>query len=153
MRAFVSYSLNDSEQYVISLLSKKLYESGFFVTSGFDKRNKELTHHEIKSSHLFIGLLSQAGESNTTVFEEWRYAIKSRIPGILLVENTIILNKSLAIHPNVVRFDRKRPLQAIELVKQKIEKSTTSKEKLDNAVAWVLGGVATLALISMLSEE
>lgn len=152
MKAFFSYSLNDNEQYIVTLLAKKLQESGFFVASGFGTTLKDVLNFEIKSSNLFIGLLSQSGKFNKRVYEEWNYALKSKVPSILLVENTIQLQNGLIGHPNVVFFDRKHPKEAIIIVNQKIEKAIKDK-KLNGAVAWVLGGVAALALIGMLAEE
>ena len=81
--------------------------------------------NEINSSNLFIGLITSAGESNQRVYNEWSYSSQQRrVPSFLLVEDTYpisqgILNSTI----NIIRFNRKNPHYAINIIKGRIETS------------------------------
>lgn len=153
MRAFLSYSLNDSQQYILTILARKLNESGFYVNTTHSVYSVD---YEIKKSNLFIGILTKNSTSNNNVIHEWNFAISNRVPSILLVEDNIPINKGLS-HPNIIYFNRINPNSAIQKVQNRIKKYNppivTQKENSENALAWVLGGVAVIALIKLLSED
>lgn len=155
MIAFISYSLNESEKYVVTLLAQKLGEKGFSLTSSFRQSASFVdfqTENEIKNSSLFIGLITQAGRRNTPkVYLELQKALNYSKPAILLVEDNVQLDSWASNFPNLIRFNRYYPQIAMEEVKNRIQTSKTVQQ--DNSLAWILGGVAALALISYLSSE
>jgi len=155
MIAFISYSLNESEKYVVTLLAQKLREKGFSLTSGFSQSPSFVdfqTENEIKNSSLFIGLVTSSGRNNfPKVYSELHKALTYNKPAILLVEDTVKLDSGLANFPNLIRFNRYYPDIAMEEVKNRIQTSKTVQQ--DNSLAWILGGAAALALISYLSSE
>lgn len=154
MRAFVSYSLNDSEQYVLTVLAKILREQGFVVSSTYNLSSNVLDYNtltQLNKSSLFIGLITNSGVDNQRVFKEWKQALTKRVPSLLLVENTVDLNPRVRQNPNVIVFDRYNPEPSIDNVKDKIIRSRQSTS--DNTAAWVFGGLAVLALIGLLSDR
>lgn len=156
MKAFLSYSVNDTDQFVIPLISKKLQEQRFFVTTGsykFQERLDFQTVNGIITSNLFIGLITNTGFNNQRVYNEWVYALNNKIPAILLVEDSYELRENLKRHPNLIRFNRYNPEVAIENINRRIVKSKNPNSTLEDAAPWILGGLAIAALVSMLSEE
>lgn len=153
MRAFLSYSLNDSNQYILTILARKLNENGFYVST---PHNVYDINYEIKRANLLIGIVTQNGNANDSVFQEWDFAIKNRVPSILLIEDNIKLKGNL-YHPNIIYFNRFSPDRAIHEIQNRIESynppKITQKQNNENALAWILGGVTAIALIKLLSEK
>lgn len=157
MRAFISYSLNDAEQYVLTVLARRLQEQGFVVSSSYNLFASALSNevsNQINKSSLFIGLITATGNANNRVITEWQQALSKKIPSLLLVERTVPLKQSFQSNPNVVLFDRHNPEPSIALVRDRINQSRHSTQTgNDNTVAWLLGGLAVLALIGLLSKD
>ena len=157
MKAFISYSLNDSEQYILTILSRVLKEQGYSITSNH-LAYKHVVNYEVYTqlgkSNLFIGIITKTGNANTRVLNEWKEAIKRKIPAIILIEDNVKVNGVLKEHPNALFFNRYTPDVAIRIIKSKISPKTpyTSK-KVNNTAAWVLGGLAALAIIGLLAKE
>lgn len=154
-KAFISYALRDSEQFVLTLLSNLLREEGYSINSSYDDYNylvQRATHNNITKSSLFIGLITQYGDRNQNVFNEWKVALDSKIPSLLLLEDSVNISPELMNHPNVVRFNRHYPNQQIEQIKTKIKNSKVNSEN-NSAMGWILGGIAALAIIKLLSDE
>jgi len=158
MKAYISYSLTDLEDYIVSALAFKLQEQNFQTDLSLFDYEDELsfsTRSRIKNSHLFVGILTQNGDRFNFVYNEWLYALKTNIPAILLAENELLeLNPQLKSHPNILGFNRVYPEATIAQVNQNIkEAALKQKGKLNNALAWMLGGVATIALVKLLSKQ
>lgn len=155
MKAFLSYSLNDSEQYVLSILVRKLNEQGFVVSSSYD-HNYSLVRFEqfnqINSSNLFIGVMTETTREHERVFEEWNTAVKLKVPALLLVEKRVPVHRPYDTNPNIIRFDKNNPSPSIELVKKQFDEAQQEKATVTTA-AWALGGLAVLALIALLSDS
>lgn len=150
MKAFLSYSLNDSQQYILTILARKLNEGGFYVNT---PSTVYAIDNEIIRSNLFIGILSSTGDSNENVINEWNFSIENKIPSILLVEDNIPMNHRLS-HPNIIYFNRFASNNAVKIVQDRIKQfNSTVAQNNENALAWVLGGVAVIALIKLLSED
>ncbi|HRE57846.1 MAG TPA: hypothetical protein PLW09_08480 [Candidatus Kapabacteria bacterium] len=157
MRAFISYSLNDAEQFVLTVLASKLKEQGFIVSTSHNLFNNTLDYNtftQLSKSNLFIGLITFTGNANERVFNEWKQATYRQIPSLLLVENNVDINQGILPQQNVVVFDRHNPEPSIELVKSKINSSRQNiQQKNDNTLAWLLGGIAAISLIALLSRN
>jgi hypothetical protein len=160
MKAFISYSLLDSDEYIITKLAGKLEEQGFYPDTGTHKFSQILvdeTLFKIKSSHLFIGILmptkAKSGASNQRVIKEWEFAISRKVPSVLVVEKSM-LNILPNLNANIISFDKNHPETAIEFVKKTIEESQQPlKTDMNNRVAWLIGGLALLALIAFLANS
>jgi hypothetical protein len=163
MKAFISYSLLDSEEYVVTQLAKKLREQGFYSDTGPYKSNDKIddeTFFKIKSSHLFIGILmhktskiTALNSLNQRVINEWEFTNSLNIPAVLLVEKSVKLDIPLNNNANILVFDKQHPEKAIELANKTIEESRRPlKSDKTNAAAWILGGLAIVALIVFLAK-
>lgn len=153
MKAFLSYSLNDSQQYILTILARILNENGFYVNT---PNSVYAIDNEIKSSNLFIGILTSSGESNNYVINEWNFSIANKVPSILLIEDSVPVIKTLS-HPNIIYFNKFDPNNTIQKVQKRIKEygpqTVVQKESNENALAWILGGAAVIALIKLLSDE
>ena len=160
MKAFISYSLNDSEQFVLTILSRRLKNDGFTIWSTYQDFENILdfkTFSQINKSNLFVGIITKSGAANKRVFKEWKEAVNMHIPSILLVEENVKIKAELLKNNNVLQFNRKDPNKAINIVKSRIENSrvhqSKPKKKKDNTLAWILGGVAALIVLGLLSND
>ena len=157
--AFISYSMKDSEQYVLTLLSSLLKEEGFSVDSSFDflKLGDSIDYsikRKIQESSLFIGVITQPNR-NDSVLNEWKQAQTFEIPSILLIEDEIDIDSSILKQVNVLRFNRYSPDTAIKKVVNNIKKAETNLEvnKGNSLLGWILGGLAILAILKLLSDD
>lgn len=158
-RAFISYSMQDSEQYVLTLLSNLLREEGFQVDSSFDSLGygdsiEYGIKKKISESDLFIGVITQTGRNNY-VMQEWEQAQKSRIPSLLLIEDKVKVNPLSLSQPSILRFNKYYPEDAILKATSKIKHARNSSKQSEgeNVAGWLLGGLAILALIKLLSND
>jgi hypothetical protein len=156
MIAFISYSISESEQYVLTLLAQKLREKGFSVTSNYKQSSQFLdfqTINAIKNADLFIGLVTNSGNSTVRVYNELQQSFLHNKPTIFLAEETVALAPHINSYPNTIRFNRYYPNLAIEEVNRRIHFSQTQPQQ-DNTLAWLIGGgIAAVALISLLSDK
>jgi hypothetical protein len=73
MKAFISYSLNDTDQYILTILSRKLNEEGFSIWSSHSGNSTVLdfkTFSRLNKSNLFIH--TENNQANNRVLEEWK---------------------------------------------------------------------------------
>lgn len=163
MNAFISYSLLDIEDYIVTNLAGELAEQGFYSTTGPYKLTPDLddeTIYKIKSAHLFIGILMHPSARslkrknlNQRVINEWEFANSRKVPAILLVEKSIKLDKNIENKDNVFLFDKNHPNEAIALVKKTREEAQNPlKKDMNNAAAWFLGGRVIIPLIGFLAK-
>ena len=138
-------------------------ELGFYTDSGpyyFGDKIEEESVYKIKSSHLFIGFLMHPSSrsnalkrGNQRVITEWEFAISRKVPAILLVEKSVKLKLPISNSPNILYFDKNNPKPAIELAHQAMENAQNIvKSDKTNAVAWLIGGHAVIALIGFLAN-
>ena len=158
MKAYISPSIADDEQDIISALSNKMQKSGFSPSAGYHKfgqQNNQLAFHEISKAKVFIGLIAEGGEELDRVYGEWQHALQST-PALLLVENTIRTDKYplLNKHPDVIRFNRssKKELnKTIQMVRAKINSASNRKESpFIREAAWFICGPIALDFLNML---
>lgn len=153
MKAFLSYSLNDTDQYILTLLASELKKRGFglYQSNDYNLEMSSLTKVNIHKSQLFIGLISVNGQEKEKVQKEWELANTANISSILLIENTGLINHDIKF-PYIL-FDRNNPQLAINELNKKITAIREKSEQDSNGWAWVLGGAAVLAIIALLSKE
>ena len=163
MIAYISYSLPDSDDDTVMLLSWKLKKQGFYADSGSNKPSPILdgeSMYKIKVSHLFIGILMPTTSVSTAsdlhyqrVINEWELALARKVPAILLMDERIQLDTPLSNPENIVLFDKYQPEKAIDFVNKAME-AAHHPPKTDkcNVAAWILGGDSVLALIDILAK-
>ncbi len=150
MKAFLSYSIKDSDQIIITLLSRQLREKDFHVTTSqnfFSEKLDYTTKNEIDRSNLFIGLVSIATGYGDRVIQEWDYAKSVGTPTILLVENGVEVNPEFK--DSYIRFDRNNPDQAID----EINKKMVQPKNNSSALPWIIGGAIIVGIIQLLSRK
>jgi hypothetical protein len=150
MKAFISYSIVDKEQYLITLLSNKLRRDGYSLVTSTNLYSNTLdftTTQQISSSQLFIGIVSYNGLQRDRVLKEWQNAVNTKIPSVLLIEQNLRVEPGA--DPNTyIRFNRNNPQPAIDEIQRRMSSSKTPD---DETTGWVLAGAALLALIALFS--
>jgi hypothetical protein len=155
MNAFISYSISDEEQYILSLLSQKVAEAGLTLVTSYNQSDwpDPQAANDIKNSALFIGLMTASGSTHrrSRVYSEFKLAHLFNRPAILLIEDTVPVSIWENSYHNTIRFSRYSINEAIEEVKRRIRASQT--QPTPNAAAWILGGLTVIALLSLLSSD
>ncbi len=155
MNAFISYSIGDNEEYILTLLSQKVAEAGLTLVTSYNQSDwpDPQTANDIKNSALFIGLMTNSGNlgRRSRVYSEFKQANLFGRPAILLIEDTVPLGMWETSYHNTIIFNRYSINDAIEKVKERIGSSQAQPNQ--NAAAWILGGLAVIALLSLLSSE
>ncbi len=153
MKAFLSYSLNDQDLYILTLISNELNNKGFSVkqSNDFQVELSPLTKVSLKSSQLVIGIITNDSDEKKRVLNEVKFAATNSIPVILLIEDTVALKIPLPFP--YIQFDRHNPESAINDLKSKISNSQLKQEKDSSALAWILGGAALIAIIGLLFSD
>lgn len=152
-RVFVSYSIEDSNLHLITLLLEHLRKNNYSVSVSNQWIDSDL---KIANSDIFIGIITNKSNSIDYVVKEWQVARGKKIPDVLIVEEGVNVDESSDI--NFIRFNRANPQSAINQLFN-LNKHTVAQKKKENAddVADVLLGVAVVAgiaaLISLLSKN
>jgi hypothetical protein len=147
---FISHSLAVQDRYLLSLLATKLNEVGFQLVSNAAPSDFQANPYvlaQIQNASLAIGLITcySHGFQRGFVAQEINFARQLNKPVILLVEEGVAVGGVLQDFPNTVTFNRQNIHAAIEQVKNRIKAP-------DYTAAWVLGGVAVLALLAYLGD-
>jgi hypothetical protein len=155
MKAFVSYSVTDNNEFILTLLSSKLREKNFIVTTSQNFYSNIIDYNtmsEIGTAHLFVGIITGTGTERNRVLEEWNYAVQRNVPNLLLIEDTVSVHQQFT--GNYIRFNRSSPQAAINEINRRMTPSqpATSKSS-DDIVPWILGGAALLAIIGLLTSK
>jgi hypothetical protein len=155
MRAFISYSINDTDQYVLTLLSSKLRSQGFIITTSqnfYNQRLDQMTMNAISESHLFIGIIMRQSMERNRVMDEWKFSKRKNIPNLILIEDNVRIQDGF--QGNYIRFNRNNPKAAVDKINNRMQqKRTTSQSSSDDSLSWILGGAALLAIISLIAGE
>lgn len=154
MKAFISFSVNDNNQYLISLLSFKLQDNDFSTSTSNNFFSKELdftTKYSIQNAHLFLGVITDDGLERKRVLEEWEFAKNSKVPNILLIEDTVPVKKEFK--GNWVRFNRLNPQAAIDKVSEKMNSKPSKSNSNSDILPWLLGGAAVLAILGLMTTS
>ena len=154
MRAFVSYSFNDSELHIISLLFEQLRKSGYMLTSSSAPLMRK-TEFSIQLSDVFIGIITNNSKSINHVIYEWKIANQNKIKSILLIEEGVKVDNSRNI--SFIRFNRNKPQLAIEELFSLRPKKQVRKVKQSSEIGEaIIGGgilVGLAALLSLLGDS
>jgi len=153
MKVFISYSINDKDQYILTLLSSELNKKGYQINQSTDFQKNELsplTKINISKAELFIGIITGTGFEQKRIMKEWRCAQVGSVPAILLVENTVKVSDKFKF--KYFTFNRKKPKQVIDLLEQEINKYDLQKQKDTKALNFVLGSAALLLVLSLLDD-
>lgn len=153
MKVFISYSINDKDQFILTLLSSELIKKGYEINQSIDFQKDEissLTKINISKSELFIGIITGNGFEQKRIMHEWRRAKVGKVPAILLVENTVPVSENFKFE--YVIFNRKKPEIAIDNLKKLLLKYEEKKQKDTKALNFVLGSAALLLVLSLLDD-
>ena len=151
MKVFLSYSFNDNELYLITLLVDLFQKEGHSIETSDMFLGEPLRNYSYKVEHsdLFLGIISDSGNSKELVLKEYRYAKKCSISSVLLVEDSLEVSPTIK---NYISFNRNNPEKAIN---ELLGKTTSAKNKrtddLESTVmaAGIIVGIA--ALISLMA--
>lgn len=147
MRVFISYSFQDEELYLLSLLIDKLQGQGHQIrTTDFILDNNRF---HLNSSDLFIGIVTNYSDDISNVLDDWDYAKKLNKKTILLIEEGVQVNdKSISF----IRFNRNKPELAINQLLG-VKPNVPAKKSSDLEDGLIIGGiiVGIAALISLLA--
>lgn len=147
MRVFISYSFQDEELYLLSLLIDKLQGQGHQIrTTDFILENNRF---HLNSSDLFIGIVTNYSDDISDVLNDWDYAKKMNKKTILLIEEGVQVNdKSISF----IRFNRNKPEGAINQLLG-VKPNVPAKKSSDLEDGLIIGGiiVGIAALISLLA--
>ena len=151
-RAFVSYSIEDRNLHLITLLLEHLRKNDYMISVS----NHGFTNCIINAD-IFIGIITQNSCNNKQVVSECQIARKNTIPFVLVVENGVKMPSDA--QGMFIRFDRSNPQEAIDKL-FKIKKPVPivpKKKNDDDMVRDVLIGAAVIigiaALIRLLSQN
>ena len=154
-KAFVSYSIEDRNLHLITLLLEHLRKNNYEVSVSTLWGNSDL---RIANADIFIGIITNKGDSINYVVEEWKTAQRNNIPSVLVVENGVKIEDPESL--SFIRFNRSNPQEAIDkLFKINKPAANTPQKKKNNSdpVSDALIGVAVVAgiaaLISLLSKN
>lgn len=153
MKVFISYSINDQDQFILTLLSSELVKNGFEISQSLDFQKDEissLTKINISKSDLFIGIITGNGFEQKRIMHEWRRAQVGKVPAILLVENTVPVSENFKF--KYISFNRKSPESAIKILNNEIKKYEMKKQNDSTALNFVLGSAALLLVLSLLDD-
>ncbi|MBQ4478166.1 MAG: toll/interleukin-1 receptor domain-containing protein [Bacteroidales bacterium] len=149
---FVSYSIEDCNLHLITLLLEHLRKNNYSVSVSAQWTDSNL---RIANTDIFIGIITNNSNSIDFVVKEWQVARENNVNGFLIIEEGVTINDSSIPY---IRFNRINPQKAINELFN-INKSVVSSQqkKNSNNVADVFLGVAVVAgiaaLISLLSKN
>lgn len=153
-RVFVSYSIEDRNLHLITLLLEHLRKNNYSVSVSAQWTDSNL---RIANTDIFIGIITNNSNSIDYVVKEWQVARENNVNGFLIVEEGVAINDLSIPH---IRFNRTNPQKAInELFKipQKNKPVPKKKKNNDDTISNVLIGTVIIAgiaaLISLLSKD
>lgn len=154
MKAFVSYSIGENNDIIVTMLATKLREKKFNISTSQNFYSPTLdypTMNEIITSHLFVGIITGTAQEVNRVLAEWNYAVQNNIPNLLLIEDTVPVHQEFT--GNFIRFNRLNPFVAIHEINRRMtpQPVINAQSNNDDIVPWILGGAALLAIIGLLS--
>ncbi|MEM6725933.1 MAG: hypothetical protein AAF598_17960 [Bacteroidota bacterium] len=154
MKAFVSYAIDDQDEFVPTYIAEQLRTENFAVTSSYYEYRGKLkteTKQGIRAAHLYIGLITANGMEKNRVLHEYNFATKENIPALLLSEDTIKIDPAIAKQGNVVFFNRHQPERAESIIQRKLtDHGKDQKASKQDTYAWMLGGRVMRSVLNFL---
>ncbi len=157
MKAFLSYSLIQSDLYLISLLSRELLNvgvtsKGTVYSSDPSEELVTITNYNIRTCDLFIGMLTGDGSihQNAMVYQEWEIAIHFNKSRIFLIEDTVDIPAEFT-EPYLI-YNRYNPNQVLQQLRNFVQEKETEKRNKNN-LALIVGGAALIELMTHLSKQ
>jgi hypothetical protein len=154
-RAFVSYSIEDRNLHLITLLLEHLRKNNYEVSVSTLWGDSDL---RIANADIFIGIITTNSNSIDYVVKEWKTAQRNKIPYVLVVENGVKIEDPESL--SFIRFNRSNPQEAIDRlfnIRQNSANVSSTKKNYGNSTSDVIIGVAIIAgiaaLISLLSKN
>jgi hypothetical protein len=152
MTAFISYSIDNGEDILISLLANQLQQAGFQTETSNDFYAPEPgvgTRLAIANAALFVGVATRPGRDTQRVLQEWRVAEAAKVPRLMLMEQHWA--SKVAPSGNIVFFDRQNPGPALGRVADRLE--SARQPSTPDLLPWLLGGAALVAVLSFLDRS
>lgn len=154
--AFISYSMDDSELYVLSLISEYLSNNGYYVENSYNSlsvgQNFEFAiRNQISKTDLFIGIASNSGVRSNSVMKEWKIAQVNKKISFFIIEDTVPISPVFEQGNLIIRFNRNFPEESVNSLQKMIEKE--KKSETNTALNWIVGGILGIAIIKLLSDE
>ena len=143
---FISYSIEDRNLHLITLLLEHLRKNNFHVSVSTQWLDSKL---RIANADYFIGIITSNSKSIDYVVKEWKTAQENNVPYILVVENGVRVEDPENL--SFIRFNRFNPQEAINKLLYKSQNRTLvpkKKTKDDEAISNVIIGVAGIALVA-----
>lgn len=154
-KAFFSYSLNSTEEFIVTRLAADLQKEDYTLESSRNMMSENIdfaTYSSITKSNLFIGVMSVNGNRWERVLKEYYVAKVQNIPALLLAEDTF--SNLPENDPNIILFNRHRMSEAIQQVQSlRSNKAVPHKPNQPNLHPLVFGGAAVLGLIALMSND
>ncbi|MBQ4478622.1 MAG: toll/interleukin-1 receptor domain-containing protein [Bacteroidales bacterium] len=153
-QVFISYSIEDSNLYLITLLLEHLKRNKYSVAVSAHWEGSE---SKIAVSDVFIGIITNNSNSVDYVVKEWKIAKENNIPDLLIVEDGVKIDKSSNL--SYIRFNRSNPDEAIDKLFNNNKFATQTKQKNNNTdiTSDIFKGIILIAglaaLISLLSKS
>lgn len=149
MKAFISYSLQGNDQFILTLLSFLLKEDNIdsILSQSSAKDNLDVTTKNlIEESSIFIGIALKEGQEEGKLLTELDYAIGVKIPCLLIVEDKIS-NHHLLKH-NPLLLSRSYSQKTIYEIERLMNAAKDSENKSLDSVAWLISGKSIIAMIN-----
>ena len=154
--AFISYSMDDSELFVLSLISEYLSKNGYYINTSYStvsvgQNIQNTIQNQILKSDLFIGIASYTGINSQWLVNEWQTAQSNEKTAVFLIEDNVTINPTFLKNNFVIRFNRQYPEESLRYLQEMIDKQ--KKDNSNKALNWVVGGLLGIAIIKLLSDE
>ncbi len=150
MKAYLSYSVGESQKNVIMTSATKLRAEGYTPISGI---LNDAYENDIRISDLFLGIATLEGNTNDKTFKEWQIAQSKQVPKILLAEKGVILPDELS-KEDVFIYDPSRPEDVQKALEKRIQSSQNNKSVSGGFWkkywAWIVGGTVVVSAVLLL---
>jgi hypothetical protein len=147
MKAYLSYSVGESQKNVIMASAAKLRAEGYIPTSGI---LNDAFENDIKISNLFLGIATLEGNTNDKTFNEWQIAQEKQVPKILLAEKGVVLPPNLS-QEDLFIYDPSRPEEVQKALEKRIQSAKNNKSTSagfwKKYWAWIVGGTVVAGAV------
>ena len=155
--AYISHSMNDSELYILSLISEYLAKNEYYIHTSFNhsvligQSIESNIENQISKSDLFVGIASDSIINSQWTLKEWEVAQSKGKTAVFIIEDTVSLNSEFEKSNFVIRFNRQYPEEGLNKLQEMIEKE--KKKTSNTALNWIVGGLLGIAIIKLLSDD